>query len=68
MASAAVRLIQQDIEAQHGMPVDAVTVGDCELDDDLTGDASQLAREATVNAAGSPTLPDVVSLFGRGRA
>ena len=32
----AVRLIQQDVEAQHGMPVDAVTVGDCELDDDLT--------------------------------
>ena len=33
--ASAVRLIQQDVEARHGVPVDAVTVGDCELDDDL---------------------------------
>jgi signal transduction histidine kinase/phage shock protein PspC (stress-responsive transcriptional regulator) len=57
----AVRLIQQDIEAQHGMPVDAVTVGDCELDDDLTAMLAA-AREATVNAA-KWSDADVVSLF-----
>src|SRR5580704_5989613 len=57
----AVRLIQQDIEAQHGMPIDAVTVGDCELDDDLTAMLAA-AREATVNAA-KWSDADVVSLF-----
>ncbi len=59
--AAAVRLIQQDVEAQHGMPVDAVTVGDCELDDDLTAMLAA-AREATVNAA-KWSDADVVSLF-----
>ncbi len=57
----AVRLIQQDIEAQHGMPVEAVTVGDCELDDDLSAMLGA-AREATVNAA-KWSDADVVSLF-----
>jgi signal transduction histidine kinase len=57
----AVRLIQQDVEAQHGIPVDAVTVGDCELDDDLTAMLAA-AREATVNAA-KWSDADVVSLF-----
>ncbi|HEY2312530.1 MAG TPA: histidine kinase, partial [Streptosporangiaceae bacterium] len=57
----AVRLIQQDIEAQHGMPVDAVTVGDCDLDDDLTAMLAA-GREATVNAA-KWSGADVVSLF-----
>jgi signal transduction histidine kinase/phage shock protein PspC (stress-responsive transcriptional regulator) len=57
----AVRLIQQDVEAQHGMPVEAVTVGDCELDDDLTA-MLDAAREATVNAA-KWSGADVVSLF-----
>jgi signal transduction histidine kinase len=57
----AVRLIQQDIEAQHGIPVDAVTVGDCELDDDLTAMLAA-AREATVNAA-KWSEADIVSLF-----
>ena len=56
-----VRLIQQEVEAQHGMPVDAVTVGDCELDDDLTA-LLAAAREATVNAA-KWSRADVVSLF-----
>jgi signal transduction histidine kinase len=59
--SDAVRLIQQDVEAQHGMQVDAVTVGDCELDDDLTA-LLAAAREATVNAA-KWSGADVVSLF-----
>jgi signal transduction histidine kinase len=57
----AVRLIQQDVEARHGVPVDAVTVGDCELDDDLTA-MMDAAREATVNAA-KWSGADVVSLF-----
>jgi len=57
----AVRLIQQDVEAQHGMPVEAVTVGDCDLDDDLAAMLAA-AREATVNAA-KWSGADVVSLF-----
>jgi signal transduction histidine kinase len=56
-----VRLIQQDVEAQHGIAVEAVTVGDCELDDDL-GALLAAAREATVNAA-KWSGADVVSLF-----
>lgn len=74
--AAGVRLIQQDVEAQHGVSVEAVTVGDCELDEDL---AALLAagREATVNAAkwsGEPVVslfaevePEEVSLFVRDR-
>ena len=45
-----VRLIQQEVEDQHGITVEAVTVGDCELDDDLAA-LLAAAREATVNAA-----------------
>lgn len=58
---AGVRLIQREVEAQHGMPVEAVTVGDCELDDDLQS-LLAAAREATVNAA-KWSGADVVSLF-----
>jgi signal transduction histidine kinase len=59
--AAGVRLIQQEVEAQHGVAVDAVTVGDCPLDDDM---AALLAagREATVNAV-KWSGADVVSLF-----
>jgi signal transduction histidine kinase len=59
--AAGVRLIQQEVEAQHGMAVEAVTVGDCELDDDLRG-LLAAAREATVNAA-KWSGAAVVSLF-----
>jgi signal transduction histidine kinase len=45
-----VRLIEQEVEAQHGVTVETVTVGDCELDDDLNA-LLAAAREATVNAA-----------------
>jgi signal transduction histidine kinase len=45
-----IRLIQQEIEAQHGVVVDAISVGECELNDDL-GALLAAAREATVNAA-----------------
>lgn len=71
-----VRLIQQEVETQHGLAVDAVTVGDCELDDDLSA-LLAAAREATVNAAkwsGADTVslfaevePDSVSMFVRDR-
>jgi signal transduction histidine kinase len=71
-----VRLIQQEVEAQHGVSVDAVTVGDCELDDDL-GALLAAGREATVNAAkwsGASVVsvfaevePAEVSLFVRDR-
>lgn len=56
-----VRLIQQDVEAQHGIAVEAVTVGDCEIDDDLSA-LLAAAREATVNAA-KWSGAQVVSLF-----
>jgi signal transduction histidine kinase len=56
-----VRLIQQEVEAQHGVVVEAITVGDCELDDDL-GALLGAAREATVNAAKWSGVR-VVSLF-----
>src|ERR1700683_3229109 len=32
--AAAIRLIQQDVEAQYGIAIEAVTVGDCDLGDD----------------------------------
>jgi signal transduction histidine kinase len=71
-----VRKIQQDVEARHRITVDAVTVGDCELDDDM-GAMLAAAREATVNAAkwsGADTVsifaeaePAAVSVFVRDR-
>ncbi len=56
-----VRLIQQEVEAQHGIAVEAVTVGDCQLDDDLSA-LLAAAREATVNAV-KWSGAEVVSLF-----
>ena len=56
-----VRLIQQDVEAQHGVAVEAVTVGDCQIDEDLSA-LLAAAREATVNAA-KWSGAKVVSLF-----
>jgi signal transduction histidine kinase len=71
-----VRLIQQDVEAQHGIVVEAISVGDCDLDADLSA-LLAAAREATVNAAkwsgaSAVTLfaevePDAVSVFVRDR-
>jgi len=49
------------VEAQHGVSVEAITVGDCELDDDLVA-LLAAAREATVNAA-KWSGADVVSVF-----
>jgi signal transduction histidine kinase/phage shock protein PspC (stress-responsive transcriptional regulator) len=56
-----VRQIQQDVEARYGVPVEAVTVGDCELDDNLNA-LLAAAREATVNAA-KWSGASVISLF-----
>jgi signal transduction histidine kinase len=59
--AAGVRLIQQEVEAQHGVAIEAVTVGDCELDDNLRT-LLAAAREATVNAV-KWSGADVVALF-----
>jgi signal transduction histidine kinase len=74
--AAGIKKIQQDVETQHRVAVDAVTVGDCELDEDLEATLGA-AREATVNAAkwsGSDTVslfaevePESVSIFVRDR-
>jgi signal transduction histidine kinase len=74
--AAGIRQIQRDVEAQHRVAVDAVTVGDCDLDEDLEAMLAA-AREATVNAAkwsGTDTVslfaevePESVSVFVRDR-
>jgi signal transduction histidine kinase len=46
----AIRQIQQDVEARHGVTVEVVTVGDCPLDGNLSA-LLAAAREAAVNAA-----------------
>jgi len=56
-----VRQIQQDVESRYGVPVEAVTVGDCELDENLSALVAA-AREATVNAA-KWSGASVISLF-----
>ena len=73
---AGVQMIGTEVEADHGITVDVVTVGDCPLDDDLRA-MLEAAREATVNAAkwsGAPTVslfsevePGRVSMFVRDR-
>jgi signal transduction histidine kinase len=59
--AAGVRQIQEDVETRYGVPVEAVTVGDCELDDNLSA-LLGAAREATVNAA-KWSGASVISLF-----
>lgn len=59
--SGAVREIQQEAEARHGVPVEVVTVGDCPLDDHLNAQLAA-AREAVVNAAKWSGAP-VISVF-----
>ena len=56
-----VRQIQRDVEARYEVPVEAVTVGDCELDENLNA-LLAAAREATVNAA-KWSGASVISLF-----
>jgi signal transduction histidine kinase len=74
--SEGIGVLQHQVEADHGVTVQVVVVGDCELTDGLRAllDAS---REATVNAAkwsGASQIslyaevePDVVTLFVRDR-
>ena len=59
--AAGVRQIQQDVESRYGVPVEAVIVGECELDENL-GALLAAAREATVNAA-KWSGASVISLF-----
>jgi signal transduction histidine kinase len=59
--AAGVRQIQQDVESRYGVPVEAVTVGDCDLDDNLNA-LLAAAREATVNSA-KWSGASVISLF-----
>jgi signal transduction histidine kinase/phage shock protein PspC (stress-responsive transcriptional regulator) len=59
--AAGVRQIQQDVESRYGIPVEAVTVGDCDLDDNLNALVAA-AREATVNAA-KWSGASIISLF-----
>ena len=56
-----VRQIQRDVEARYGTPVEAVIVGDCELDENLSA-LLAAAGEATVNAA-KWSGASVISLF-----
>ncbi len=56
-----VRQIQQDVETRYGVPVEAVTVGDCALNENLDA-LLAAAREATVNAA-KWSGASVISLF-----
>ena len=74
--AAGLRLIQGEVEAQHGVTVEVVTVGDCALDEGLEAMLAA-AREATVNAAKwsgvqvislyAEVEPAEVSLFVRDR-
>ncbi|MGA2210493.1 MAG: PspC domain-containing protein [Acidimicrobiales bacterium] len=74
--AAGVHRIQEDVEILHGVAVEVVVVGDCDLDDGLRAMLAA-GREAAVNAAkwsGAPSLAlfgeveeQIVSLFVRDR-
>jgi signal transduction histidine kinase len=76
MLAEGVGLLQRQVEADHGIAVQVVMVGDCELDDGLRA-LLDAAREATVNAAkwsGADQVsvyaevePDTVMLYVRDR-
>jgi signal transduction histidine kinase len=76
MLAEGVGLLQRHVEADHGITVQVVLVGDCELTDGLRA-LLDAAREATVNAAkwsGAPQAslyaevePDAVMLYVRDR-
>ena len=59
--SAGVDVLQRQIEADHGITVQVVLVGDCDLDDGLRA-LLDAAKEATVNAAKWAAV-DQVSLY-----
>jgi signal transduction histidine kinase len=74
--AAALTAVEAEVEAAHGVAVESVTVGDCELDEDLAA-LVDAGREAAVNAAkwsGAATVSlfaeveaERVSLFIRDR-
>ena len=74
--AAGVQLIEHEVESTHGVAVEAVTVGDCPLAEDLRA-LLAAGKEGTVNAAkwsGAPVVslfaevePDKVTLFVRDR-
>jgi signal transduction histidine kinase len=76
MLAEGVSLLQRQVEADHGIAVQVVVVGDCGLDDALRA-LLDAAREATVNAAkwsGADQVsvfaevePDTVMLYVRDR-
>jgi signal transduction histidine kinase len=76
MLAEGVALLQRQVEADHGIAVQVVVVGDCELDEPLRA-LLDAAREATVNAAkwsGADQVsiyaevePDTVELYVRDR-
>ncbi len=61
MLGEGVSLLQRQVEADHGITVQVVVVGDCELDDALRA-LLDAAREATANAA-KWSGADQVSVF-----
>jgi signal transduction histidine kinase len=76
MLGEGVGLLQRQVEADHGIAVQVVMVGDCELDEALRA-LLDAAREATVNAAKwsgavqvsvyAEVEPDTVMLYVRDR-
>ncbi len=76
MLAEGIGLLQRQVEADHGIAVQVVVVGDCELDEALRA-LLDAAREATVNAAkwsGADQVslyaevePDTVMLYVRDR-
>lgn len=74
--AAALSAVEAEVEAAHGVAVESVTVGDCDLDEDLAA-LVDAGREAAVNAAkwsGAATVSlfaevdaEQVSLFVRDR-
>jgi signal transduction histidine kinase len=59
--AAAVRRVAAEVEDEHGVPVEIVVVGDCDLTPRL-GSLLQAARQAMVNAAKYAEAP-VVSVY-----
>ncbi|MBB5624848.1 ATP-binding protein [Sphaerisporangium krabiense] len=59
--AAAVRRVAAEIEDEHGVPIEIVCVGDCDLDDGLRA-MLQAARQAMVNAAKYAEAP-VISVY-----
>lgn len=56
--AAGIERMQFEVESLFGVPVEAVVVGDCPLDEDLRS-LLEAAREATVNAAKWSGAPEV---------